>query len=114
MKRIETDFVNGVGSSSSYFADGTPKGTTIFDSSFYAGNTTGGESGSTWTYFQDNTDTLLGRVLTIIDATYADSAQRDAVKSLVKDAFYRYRTPQNWTVTSGCTGTGTSEVWLKS
>lgn len=77
---------------------------TIFDSSAYAGNTTGGATGCIYTYFQDNTDNLLGKVLTIIDASYADSAQREAVKSLVKDVFYRYRSPQNWTFTTGSTG----------
>lgn len=76
---------------------------TVFDSFTYSGDTTGGITGSTYTYFQDNTDNLLGKVLTIVDASYADSAQREAVKSLMKDVFYRYRSPQNWTYTSGST-----------
>lgn len=77
---------------------------TIFDSSTYAGDTTGGTAGCTYTYFQDNTDNLLGKILTIVDASYADPAQREAVKSLVKDAFYKFRSPSNWTITTGSVG----------
>lgn len=80
---------------------------TIFDSSTYAGDTTGGSTGCTYTFFQDNTDNLLGKILTIVDASYADSAQREAVKSLVRDAFYKFRTPNNWTITTGSVGNPT-------
>lgn len=31
---------------------------------------------------------LLGKVLTIIDASYSDERQREAVKSLIKDKFH--------------------------
>lgn len=31
---------------------------------------------------------LLGKVLTIIDASYSDQMQREAVKSLIKDKFH--------------------------
>jgi hypothetical protein len=78
-------------------------GDTIFDST----NSTMGSVGN-WTYFQDNTNNLLGKVLTILDASYADPAQREAVKSLVKDAFSNYRTVGNWTIygTGGVYTTG--------
>lgn len=36
---------------------------------------------------------IQGKVLTIIDATYASPTQNKAVKDLIKDAF---RTQQNW------------------
>lgn len=36
---------------------------------------------------------IQGKVLTIVDATYASSAQNKAVKDLIKDVF---RTQQNW------------------
>jgi len=69
---------------------------TVFDS-----------SGATGTYilFQDNTDNLLGKVLTIIDATYTEQEQRNAVKSLIKEVFSNYRGPNNWTYNDSI-GTG--------
>lgn len=57
--------------------------------------------------FHEDVNNLLGKVLTIIDATYpayesgAEAVQRDAVKSLIKDAFSGYRKDDNWTITTG-------------
>jgi len=37
---------------------------------------------------------LLGRVLTIIDASISDNIQRKAIKDVIKDSFYRQ---ESWT-----------------
>lgn len=85
-------------SESDYEARGT-----IFQNCSYT--STDGTTGSTaWYAFQDNTSGLLGKVLTIIDATYANKEQCEAVKSLVRDAFSNYRSPATWTVNGTCTG----------
>jgi FKBP-type peptidyl-prolyl cis-trans isomerase (trigger factor) len=44
-------------------------------------------------YYSESIETqiegfLLGKVLTIIDASYSDQVQRNAVKSLIKDKFH--------------------------
>lgn len=70
---------------------------TIFEGCSYT-STDGTTGGTAWYTFQDNTSGLLGKVLTIIDATYANKEQCEAVKSLVRDAFGNYRSPATWTV----------------
>ncbi len=79
------------GSDLETYTDGTVVGTTAF--------CVGGSN--TWDIFQENTDKVLGKVLTIIDASYTDPQQRDAVKSLIKGSFREHRKPGNWTVTYG-------------
>lgn len=75
---------------------------TIFENCTYT-SADGTSGGTVWYALQDNTSDLLGKVLTIVDATYVNKEQGEAVKSLIKDAFGNYRRPSNWT----CTGSYT-------